>query len=128
MGQTDLIFNAVDSEMNKPYQKAAKHGNAEALEWIVNKWNEHKVNLDIHDVDDHYYTALMHCCVKGYCGVETRECEDANRDRLACVKILIQQGSDVNFVSRNEKMTPLHWAAYHNDVEVVKLLLEHGAK
>jgi ankyrin repeat protein len=25
-------------------------------------------------------------------------------------------------------MTPLHWAAYHNDVEVVKLLTEHGAK
>jgi len=34
-GQLDLIFNAVDAESNKPYQKAAKHGNAEALEWIV---------------------------------------------------------------------------------------------
>ena len=25
-------------------------------------------------------------------------------------------------------MTPLHWAAYHNDVEVCKLLIENGAK
>jgi len=25
-------------------------------------------------------------------------------------------------------MTPLHWAAYHNDFEVVKLLLEKGAE
>jgi|LauGreDrversion4_2_1035121.scaffolds.fasta_scaffold1877159_1 ankyrin repeat protein len=24
-------------------------------------------------------------------------------------------------------MTPLHWAAYHNDFEVVKLLMENGA-
>jgi ankyrin repeat protein len=24
-------------------------------------------------------------------------------------------------------MTPLHWAAYHDDVEVVKLLMENGA-
>ena len=26
------------------------------------------------------------------------------------------------------KMTALHWAAYHNDSQVVKLLLERGAR
>ena len=104
------------------------HGNAEALEWIVQKWNEHEVELNINDLDDHRYTALMHCCVKGYCGVERKFNEDANKDRLACVKILIDQGANVNFISGNEKMTPLHWAAYHNDFETVKLLVQHGAK
>jgi ankyrin repeat protein len=70
----------------------------------------------------------MHCCVKGYCGVETMVNEDADKDRLACVRILINQGSNVNFISKNEKMTPLHWAAYHDDIETVKLLVEHGAR
>ena len=83
--------------------------------------------MDIHDVDDHNYTALMHCCVKGYCGVETKVSDDANNDRLACVKLLIEQGSNVNFTSVNERMTPLHWAAYHNDFETVKLLVQYGA-
>ena len=54
--------------------------------------------------------------------------EDANVARLECVKILVDQGSDVNFISKSEKMTPLHWAAYHKDLEVVKYLVEKGAR
>jgi ankyrin repeat protein len=84
--------------------------------------------LDINDVDDYKYTALMHCCVRGYCGVETRVCTEANLGRAACVKILLEMGSNVDFQSLDGSMTPLHWAAYHDDLETVKLLVNCKAK
>lgn len=34
------IFEAKDSEGHLPFQKAAKHGNPIALDWIINKWEE----------------------------------------------------------------------------------------
>ena len=37
------------------------------------------------------------------------------------------EGIDVNFANEFVKMTALHWAAFNNDVDVVKLLIEHGA-
>ena len=29
-----------------------------------------------------------------------------------CVKILLNEGADVNFATKKLNMTPLHWAAY----------------
>ncbi len=43
------------------------------------------------------------------------------------VKRLIELGEDVNKVSKNS-MTPLMYAARHNRIEVMKLLLANGAK
>jgi ankyrin repeat protein len=49
------------------------------------------------------------------------------KERLETVRILIENGANVNFVTKNLKMTPLHWAAHQGDVELVKLLLRHKA-
>jgi ankyrin repeat protein len=45
---------------------------------------------------------------------------------LAAVKLLLRSGSEINAKSSN-KSVPLHWGAWAGAVEVVELLLSHGA-
>lgn len=44
------------------------------------------------------------------------------------VKILIDNGADVNYQSQYDGYTSLHWSARKGDLRIAKLLLEHGAK
>jgi len=44
------------------------------------------------------------------------------------VKALVPAGADVNFKKRVSHMTPLHWAAFNNDKDVVSYLIAHGAQ
>ena len=48
----------------------------------------------------------------------------AEKDSMAAVELLIELGFDVNARSRT---APLHEAARHGNVEIIRLLLEHGA-
>src|SRR5687768_5083492 len=48
------------------------------------------------------------------------------RDRAA-VKVLLQQGADVN-AAQGDGMTALHWAAERGDVELTTMLLSAGAR
>jgi hypothetical protein len=48
----------------------------------------------------------------------------AEQDSVAAVELLIELGFDVNARSRT---APLHEAAMHGNVEIIRLLLEHGA-
>ena len=41
--------------------------------------------------------------------------------------ILVERGADINFMTPKLRMTPLHWASYQNDEDMVKFLLENGA-
>ena len=47
-------------------------------------------------------------------------------NRIEIVKLLLKQGADSNFES-NDKLTPMHIAATHNNSAYVRLLFEHGA-
>ena len=49
--------------------------------------------------------------------------EVGNED-IAC--ILLDKGADVNYVGEKRKITALHVATYHNQAEMVKLLLDKG--
>ena len=40
---------------------------------------------------------------------------------------MIESGTDVN-APQGDGTTPLHWAAYRNDVELSRILLDHGAQ
>ena len=60
-------------------------------------------------------------CFRGY-----DQDEDDASDRLICVQYLYTAASDINYMKPGTKMTPLHWAAYNHDVEVVTFLLEKG--
>ena len=47
-------------------------------------------------------------------------------NRLKAIKILIENGSDINAKNKNIK-TPLHLASELNHIEVIKLLIQNGA-
>ena len=50
----------------------------------------------------------------------------AERSDLEAVRELVRQGADVN-AAQGDGMTALHWAANHDDVDMVQLLLYAGA-
>ena len=52
-------------------------------------------------------------------------CYMIQRGNITAVKNLLEDGQDINKFSNN--LTPLMYAARHNRVEIIKLLLEHGA-
>jgi ankyrin repeat protein len=39
--------------------------------------------------------------------------------------MLLEENANVNVTTRDTNMTPLHWASYNGDVDVVKKLLRH---
>ena len=69
-------------------------------------------------------------CLRGYLGSEGMAASSrATREkRLEVVKILLEHGADINIKSGIVEMTPLHWAAYNKDPNVVAYLLRQGAK
>lgn len=72
---------------------------------------------------------LFLTCLKGYVGAEGigSRTEAVKAKRLETAKLLVKKGADVNFVREVVGLTPLHWAAYNDDAELVRFLLASGA-
>lgn len=116
---------------NLPIQKAAKHGNDHALEWIIKKWKEHSFDLEINKLNNEGYTSLMNTCERGYSAGSAESAarlQMTKHDRFKCCSILIREGADVNIQNEFVKMTALHWAAYNDDARTTQLLIKSGAK
>ena len=84
---------------------------------------------EIDSLDKNGYSPLFLTCWKGYKGkIANEEREEVFENRLICARVLIEEGADVNFTTKRLKMTPLHWAAYHGDPKLVKLLIDRNAE
>ena len=45
---------------------------------------------------------------------------ETRQKRMECIEILIKEKkADVNFMTPKLRMTPLHWAAYQGDADMV---------
>lgn len=64
----------------------------------------------------------MSACFRGYLTKGGKK--DADEFRITIVKCLINAGAQVNHVTKDSRMTPLHWACYQNDYAVVQELLK----
>lgn len=69
---------------------------------------------------------LLNClaCFRGYDQNE----DEAKTCRIIIVRDLIESGADFNYQKKMTLLTPLHWAAYNNDMEVVHLLIKKGVE
>lgn len=76
-------------------------------------------------MDNNGRSPLFLVCFKGYLGAEALagKTEETQTKRMECAKILIDNGAQVNFTTSKIYMTPLHWAAYQSDEQMVSLLL-----
>ena len=59
-------------------------------------------------------------------GKDIRLADAAQQDNKEAIRTLLAQKADVN-APHGDGMTPLHWAAFNDDVEVARLLLSAGA-
>ena len=50
----------------------------------------------------------------------------SQEDGVRVAQLLLERGADVN-TRRNDHRTPLHVASYYGNIEIVRLLLDHGA-
>lgn len=70
---------------------------------------------------------LKFLCIACFRGYDQQE-EEAVEARIACVKLLVEAGADVNFQKMGTLMTALHWASFNDDRQVVLYLLNNNAK
>ena len=67
----------------------------------------------INSVDEYGYTALMNAC--------------RNEGFIETVKLLLDQGADVNFARKDDDYTALMLACCNGLIDIAKLLINHGA-
>jgi hypothetical protein len=65
-GQLDQIWEARDVDGNRPFQKAAKHGNPKALSWVIQKWKNDARVIEMNLLDCEGNTSLIACCLRAY--------------------------------------------------------------
>src|SRR5438093_200446 len=58
--------------------------------------------------------------------VDSRIADAAMQGDKAAVQTLISRKADIN-AAQGDGMTALHWAAYRNDIDVARLLIQAGA-
>lgn len=102
-------LNIVICPRDTPLIVAAKSGKAECVERLI----EHRANLE--DVDNAGHTALMNAALDG---------------QLDCLKALIKAGSNIQQVDgdRRTALSLACWSRYDVKADMVRHLLEHGAK
>ena len=53
--------------------------------------------------------------------------DDLQKQRIDCIKNLLEAGANPELENNNTFWTPVHWMAYYGDKDCVSLLLEKGA-
>ena len=126
------ILNATDAKGEHAIVQAARNGNYVVIDFLFEMWAKpayQDLRYPINKLDKNGHTPLFEACRKCYLGSENiTESEPKKLNRYNIVKLLIDQGADVNIVAKHVNMTPLHWAAFNNDAQVVNLLLKHNAR
>ena len=66
------------------------------------------------------------CSTQDHCKSATPLHEAIIFNNIEMVKILLQQGAEIEAKDQNS-YTPLLFASYHNRIEIMEILLNHGA-
>lgn len=101
-----VSVNTADMENRTPLILAAYNGHTSVVEFLLGN------GADVNAADKSGQTALIHACKRSF--NET-------------AALLLKNGADVNFQTRKAGTTALMIAAVLGNVDLVRLLLEHGA-
>jgi ankyrin repeat protein len=89
---------------------ASYQGTPEVVGTLLN----HDVKLN---AKNHWGETVLHVVSRG---------RQVSQDRVRVAKLLLERGANVNARCK-DRQTPLHVASYFENVEIVRLLLDHGA-
>lgn len=103
------------------------NGNSDVVEWLLNKA---EMKTKVNSLDGGDMPALFLACMKGYVGTDGVGSRTGliYARRLEIVRLLVEKGADIDYTRTVVRLTALHWAAYHDDADVVRFLLSKGAK
>ena len=110
------LYNFVGST---PYLLAAKGGDPEMMQLFAGR------GADAFVKNAKGTTALM--AAAGLDMLNPNEDSGTIADGLACLRIALKQGADVN-AANDEGDTALHGAAYRGSPEIVQILVDNGAR
>ena len=93
--------------------------------FLLEKMEEHHVSPNYHGPNmvnaisyGRYSTIYIYiyiACMRGY----KEKFEDNNREGI--VRLMIQAGAEINTVNKMTKMSPLHWACFHDDPATIEV-------
>ena len=119
---------AGSTAQNNALHVMAKNGNAAVLDWYFKKVEEtgRQAFLNVNHRNSQGYAPIFLACQQGHKNTLDEEDykEYIKTNRLRCVKLLLSAGSLTNFRTSLLGMTPLHWAAFNGDEEIVDELLK----
>lgn len=101
----------------------------------VEMWQNFKVFSPVPRAGERSYKLLRHSLALAICiavvgtvavGSESPLADAVKTKEQAAARALLKQGADVN-ASQGDGMTALHWAVYHDDLEIAKLIIAAGA-
>ena len=101
---------------------ASMYGSYEVVEFLIEK------GADVNLPDEFGYTALMRAL-----GEELKSSDEGNdkivtvEEYIRVVKILLDNGADVNLKNSKSLLSPLHYAVRSGNEVTVKMLLKRGA-
>mmetsp|Transcript_16277 Transcript_16277/g.22286 ORF Transcript_16277/g.22286 Transcript_16277/m.22286 type:complete len:152 (+) Transcript_16277:87-542(+) len=121
------LYDSKDDVGRKPLQIACYYGSLNVLNKIVEHYNEAGVDLNVNDEDSSGATALFLACMRGYSNEQVKIAKNNNMKRSRCVRLLLDNDADPNFVLSGTKMSPLHWAAFYQDTATIRALAIKGA-
>ena len=105
---------------------ASQNGHVQIVNFLLEKIKEHNLTETmINSPNLKGATPLLLVCARGYGLRRSAVKETLNRQQI--VKLLHNNGVDLNLSHSISKQTPLHWAASNQDFDLIKLLLELGA-
>jgi ankyrin repeat protein len=104
-----------------PLLRAAKAGDAEAIEALLAKGGDPKISTKFG------MTPLMAAAGLGTKEEDTTGRKKTEPEAIASIKLCLEAGADVNSVN-NQGQTALHGAAQKGWDQVVQFLADHGAK
>ncbi len=79
----------------------------------------------LNKLNKYHFPPLMIACFRGY---HTKGKKDeAQVYRIKIVDCLLENGARADYITKDTKMTAMHWAAYNKDSKVVQALLENRA-